>query len=38
VNLSGLKVAKPYRHYAEVDLTCGGLIIAHRKPRQGGSP
>ncbi len=35
VDLSGMKVAKPYRNYSKVDQACGGLIIIHRKPRQG---
>jgi hypothetical protein len=29
--LSGTKVAKPYRHYQASDLSCGGLTVLHRK-------
>ena len=36
VDLSGLKVAKPYQQYAEIDLACGGLSIVHRKTKRAG--
>ena len=31
-DLSGMKVAEIYRHYAEKDLRCGNLKLLHRKP------
>ena len=36
VDLSGVKVAKPYQQYAEVDLACGDLSIVHRKTNRAG--
>jgi SAM-dependent methyltransferase len=33
VDLSGVKVAKPYQKYGSRDLTCGGLSIVHQKKK-----
>jgi SAM-dependent methyltransferase len=30
-DLNGMRVAKPYRHYDEIDLRCSNLKLLHRK-------